>query len=401
MPGVQVTKGSDHASEVLTPEALDFVAQLHRSFNPRRLRLLGERRERQARFDAGELPDFLPNTRHVRDDPELDASRRGPAGPGRSAGGDHRTRRAEDDDQRPQLRREASSWRDFEDALSPTWDNVVTGQWAVAEAVPTPPDPPDRREDLRPERGSGWPRSSSGRVAGTWTRATCWWTAPPSRPACSTSGWSSSTTRANSCDADRVPTSTCRSSSRTSRRSSGTTSSSPPRKASSIPQGSIRATVLIETILAAFEMEEILYELRDHAAGLNAGRWDYIFSMIKKLRSRPEHDPAGSRPGHHGRSVHARLSAAAGHDLPSARRARDRRHERLHPESPRAGGDGASAGRRARGQAARVGRRFGRHLGRAPGPRAGGGRDLRRGARDRPNQKDRSPGAAPVGRASC
>ena len=55
-----------------------------------------------------------------------------------------------------------------------------------------------------------------------------------------------------------------------------------------IPQGSIRATVLIETILAAFEMEEILYELRDHAAGLNAGRWDYIFSIIKKLRSRPD-----------------------------------------------------------------------------------------------------------------
>ena len=55
-----------------------------------------------------------------------------------------------------------------------------------------------------------------------------------------------------------------------------------------MPQGSIRATVLIETILAAFEMEEILYELRDHAAGLNAGRWDYIFSLIKKLRSRPD-----------------------------------------------------------------------------------------------------------------
>ena len=66
----------------------------------------------------------------------------------------------------------------------------------------------------------------------------------------------------------------------------GTTSSSPPRSALGIPRGTIRATVLIETILAAFEMEEILYELRDHAAGLNAGRWDYIFSIIKKFRDR-------------------------------------------------------------------------------------------------------------------
>ena len=70
-PGVQLTDSSvEHAQEVLTPDALGFVAQLHRSFNQRRLRLLGERRERQARFDAGELPDFLPNTRHVREDPD-------------------------------------------------------------------------------------------------------------------------------------------------------------------------------------------------------------------------------------------------------------------------------------------------------------------------------------------
>jgi malate synthase len=60
------------------------------------------------------------------------------------------------------------------------------------------------------------------------------------------------------------------------------------QEALGIPRGTIRATVLIETILAAFEMDEILYELREHAAGLNAGRWDYLFSVIKKFRTRPE-----------------------------------------------------------------------------------------------------------------
>ena len=69
-PGVQVTRPANHADEVLTAEALAFVASLHRSFNPRRLLLLADRSERQARFDAGELPDFLPTTAHVRADPD-------------------------------------------------------------------------------------------------------------------------------------------------------------------------------------------------------------------------------------------------------------------------------------------------------------------------------------------
>ena len=72
-----------------------------------------------------------------------------------------------------------------------------------------------------------------------------------------------------------------------------------------IPRGTIRATVLIETILAAFEMEEILYELREHSAGLNCGRWDYIFSFIKKFRNHPRICSAGSGAGHDDRAVHA------------------------------------------------------------------------------------------------
>ena len=84
------------------------------------------------------------------------------------------------------------------------------------------------------------------------------------------------------------PTSTCRRWRAISRRGCGTTCSSPPRTRSGMPRGTIKATVLIETILAAFEMDEILYELREHSAGLNCGRWDYIFSFIKKFRNRPD-----------------------------------------------------------------------------------------------------------------
>ena len=90
--------------------------------------------------------------------------------------------------------------------------------------------------------------------------------------------------RRSCCAAAAARTSTCRSWRATSRRGCGTTSSTTPRTTLGIPRGTIRATVLIETILAAFEMDEILYELREHAAGLNAGRWDYIFSIIKKFR---------------------------------------------------------------------------------------------------------------------
>ena len=88
-----------------------------------------------------------------------------------------------------------------------------------------------------------------------------------------------------------------------------------------LPRGTIKATVLIETILAAFEMDEILYELREHSAGLNAGRWDYIFSCIKKFRSDRDFCLADRAQGHDDRAVHARLRAAAAEDLPPARRA--------------------------------------------------------------------------------
>ena len=104
-----------------------------------------------------------------------------------------------------------------------------------------------------------------------------------------------------------------------------------------VPRGSIRATVLIETILAAFEMDEILYELREHAAGLNAGRWDYIFSVIKTSA------PARARLPDRAQVTMAvpfmrAYTAAAREDVPSPRRPRDRRHGGVHPQPPRARG---------------------------------------------------------------
>ena len=103
-----------------------------------------------------------------------------------------------------------------------------------------------------------------------------------------------------------------------------------------IPHGTIRATVLIETIPAAFEMDEILYELRDHASGLNAGRWDYLFSIIKYFRDAgPSFVLPDRADGRHDRAVHARLHRAAGQDLPPPRRLRDGRHGGVHPQ-PRA-----------------------------------------------------------------
>jgi malate synthase len=283
--GVQPVSEADHAAEILTPEALGFVAQLHRSFNQRRLRLLGERRERQARFDAGELPDFLPNTRHVREDPDWRVA---------PAPADLDDRRVEiTGPVEPKMMINALNsgakvfMGDFEDALSPTWENVVTGQWAVSEAV---------RRRLTHQTDEKSYALNDTTLATLVIRPRGWHLdeahllvdGSPISASLFDFGLAFYHNAREQLD-----------------RGSGPYFYLPKleshldaelwnvvfiaaQAALDIPQGSIRATVLIETILAAFEMEEILYELRDHAAGLNAGRWDYIFSLIKKLRSRPD-----------------------------------------------------------------------------------------------------------------
>ena len=269
---------------------------------------------------------------------------------------------------------------DFEDANSPTWENVLGGQLNLTDAIERTISVETRREELRAEgRGRGAPRAAtrlaSHRAARRGGRR------GPSRRACSTSASTSRGTRRACSSAEPGRTSTSRSSRATSRLGSGTTSSASPRTGSGIPRGTIKATVLIETILAAFEMEEILYELRDHSAGLNAGRWDYIFSVIKKFRDRDDFVLPDRAPGDDDRAVHARVHRAPRPLVPHARRARDRRHGGVHPEPAGRRGERDRAHEGSRGQAARVRRRLRRHVGRAPGSRPGRQGGLRRGAR--------------------
>ena len=169
-----------------------------------------------------------------------------------------------------------------------------------------------------------------------------------------------------------------------------------------IPRGSIRATVLIETILAAFEMDEILFELREHAAGLNAGRWDYLFSGIKKLRAWPDLAVPDRAAADDDRAVHAGLHGAAGPDLSSARGARHRRDGRVHPEPPRPGRHRGGAGQGPRRQGAREPATASM----APGSRIRTSSRSRREVfdrvlGDRPNQKDRLREEVSVGAPRC
>jgi malate synthase len=284
-PGVLVSASADHVDEVLTTEALDFVAQLHRSFNQRRLRLLGDRRERQARFDAGELPDFLPNTLHVREDPDWQVA------PAPADLDDRRVEITGPAEPKMMINALNSGARvfmaDFEDALSPTWQNVVTGQWAMRGAV---------RRTLTHVTDEKTYELGTGRLATLVVRPRGWHLEEAHVLV------DGSPIAASLFDFGLTFFHNAR---EQLKRGSGPYFYLPKleshleaelwndvfvaaQEALDVPQGSVRATVLIETILAAFEMEEILYELRHHAAGLNAGRWDYIFSLIKKLRSRPD-----------------------------------------------------------------------------------------------------------------
>jgi malate synthase len=284
-PGVTVTTSPPaHAEEVLTPEALAFIGGLHRSFEPRRRELLAARVARQATFDAGALPDFPPETAGIRDDPAWRVA---------AAPRDFDDRRVEiTGPAEPKMMINALNsgarvfMADFEDALSPTWENVVTGQWAVRRAVRRELtfETDEKAYTLNPEiatlviRPRGW-HLAEGHVLvdGSPISASLfdfglaffhnaqellargsgpYFYLPKLESHLEARLWNDLFAAA--------------------------------QKALGIPLGSIRATVLIETVLAAFEMDEILWELREHAAGLNAGRWDYIFSLIKKLHTRPD-----------------------------------------------------------------------------------------------------------------
>ena len=234
--GVTITgPPEDRYGEVLTDRALALIAELHRSFDGRRRELLAARQERYAQLAAGGHARLPGRDQGRPRGPELAGGRAG-AGPGRPAGGDHRTDRPQDDDQRAQLRAPRCGWPT---RRTPTRRTGRT--WSAARS--TSRDALDRHDRLHLARGQGLrarpttgrPRSSSGRAAGTCRRSTSSSTASRPPAAWSTSPCTWCTTRRRCSTPARGPTSTCRRWRATSRRGCGTTCSSPRRSSSACP----------------------------------------------------------------------------------------------------------------------------------------------------------------------
>jgi malate synthase len=271
-------------AEVLTDEALAFLAKLHRAFNARRLELLQRRAERQAALDGGQLPTFLPETESIRSSEwrvnpiPADLQKRhveitGPT------------------DRKMVINALNSGadvfMTDFEDANSPTWENMLQGQINLTNAI-------ERQIDFVSAEGKAYKLNPQVGVLLVRPR-----------------GWHLSEKHLW---IDGQPISGSlfdfglyflRNAKRLLGKGSGPYFYLPKlenhlearlwndvfnlaQEEIGLPRGTIKVTVLIETILAAFEMEEIIYELREHLAGLNAGRWDYMFSIIKKFRNQPD-----------------------------------------------------------------------------------------------------------------
>ncbi len=272
--------------QILTPEALAFIEKLHVKFNPRREKLLEYRQTRQQEIDAGKPLDFLPETKHIRDGDWTIAP----------LPHDMQDRRVEitGPTNRKMLINALNSgakmfMADLEDATAPNWFNVIDGQVNLADAV--------RRTINFEAPGTGKRYQLNAETAVLMVRPRGWHLLE------------------KNIEIDGKPVSGSlvdfglyffHNAKELIVRGSGPYFYLPKLESHlearlwndvfifaqdelGIPQGTIRATVLIETILAAFEMDEILYELRDHSAGLNCGRWDYIFSVIKRMRNRPEY----------------------------------------------------------------------------------------------------------------
>ena len=369
------------AAEVLTPEALAFVASLQREFGAPSRRAARARARRAGRASqAGELPDFLPET--APSERETGAWRRR-----RAALRDRRCEITGPVERKMMINALNSGARvfmaDFEDANSPTWANCVEGQANCFDAVRRTIALDTPEQELPAERGDGGAARAPARLA-------------PAREARRSS--TASPISAGLFDFGLYLYWNGR---ELLERGLGPYFYLPKleshlearlwndvfcsaQDALGIPRGSIRATVLVETILAAFEMDEILYELREHSGGLNAGRWDYIFSVIKKFRDRPEF----VLPDRAQVTMTVPFMRAYTELLVSTCHRRGAHaiggHGGVHPEPARPRGERDRAREGARGQGARGGRRLRRHLGRPSRPRPGGDRRLRRGARRPP-----------------
>lgn len=272
--------------KILTPDALAFLTLLHRSFNDTRKKLLERRVLRQAEIDRGALPDFLPETRPIREDPSWKGA---PPAPGLV---DRRVEITGPTDRKMVVNALNSDvWTymaDFEDSSAPTWENMINGQVNLYDAI---------RRQVDFKQGPKEYKLRNDRKLPTLIV----------RPR----GWH---LEEKHLTVDGAPISGSlfdfglyffHNAAEYQRRGYGPYFYLPKMESHlearlwndvfnlaqdyiGMPRGTIRGTVLIETILAAFEMEEIIYELRDHSSGLNCGRWDYIFSTIKKFRQNPD-----------------------------------------------------------------------------------------------------------------
>ncbi len=272
----------DRADEVLTAEALDLVERLHRAFEPERVALLEARAKRQGAIDGGETPGFLPETSDIR-------SSEWQVAPFPADLADRRVEITGPVERKMMINALNSGAKvfmaDFEDSLAPTWQNVIEGQinlvdaWNRTLALDTAEKSYRLGEELATllVRPRGWhlverhveidgsPVSAGLFDFGIYM-ATCariavergsgpYFYLPKLESHLEARLWNEVFLAA--------------------------------QEALGLPVGTVKATVLIETVLAAFEMDEILWELREHSSGLNAGRWDYIFSVIKKFRNLP------------------------------------------------------------------------------------------------------------------
>ncbi|CAI6255480.1 unnamed protein product [Periconia digitata] len=276
---------NDQNKNILSKDAAVFLALLHRTFNERRKALLQRRVIRQAELDKGQLLDFLPETRHIRED---DTWKGAPPAPGLV---DRRVEITGPTDRKMVVNALNSDvWTymaDFEDSSAPTWDNMINGQLNLHDAIRRQVDfkQGDKEYKLRTDRtlptliarARGWhleekhftvdgePISGSLFDFGLYFFNNAqelvkrgfgpYFYLPKMESHLEARLWNDVFNVAQ----DYI----------------------------GMRRGTIRATVLIETITAAFEMDEIIYELRDHSAGLNCGRWDYIFNTIKRFRQNP------------------------------------------------------------------------------------------------------------------
>lgn len=270
--------------EVLTDAALAFVAELHRRFTPRRDELLARRAERRAEIARTSTLDFLPETAWIREDEDWKVA------PAPAALDDRRVEITGPTDRKMTinaLNSGAKVWlADFEDASAPTWENVVLGQLNLIDAY-------ERRIDFTdPRTGKTYALRPADELATVVMRPRGWHLderhllvdGRPVPGALVDFGLYFFHNAQRLIDLGKGPYFYLPKTESHLEARLWNDVFVFAQEHVGIPQGTVRATVLIETITAAYEMEEILYELRDHAAGLNAGRWDYLFSIVKNFR---------------------------------------------------------------------------------------------------------------------